>query len=143
MRVGLVLAAAAAAMLLAAGARAGSSGPMMRGDGGSVQSAASTRYAISPDSATLLIAGHGRAWSLDGGLFRAHQQATLGRGATLTVIDGGVPPHEIVEVTGRPVKMRRGTTMSGRAVTTTVVFVEAGIYRFRAAAGLSVAVKVR
>ena len=112
----------------------------------------SARASAAGGNATLLIRhqyAHCDAWSLNGGPFRARQSLTLKRGATLTVVDGDVMPHRLVELAGPAVTMRNATTMpmmggyvprtpglmNHMGASTTVTFSTAGVYRFRTRAG--------
>lgn len=113
---------------------------------------AASAHAAGRGTSTLLIRHqyeHCHAWSLNGGPFRARQSLTLGRGATLTVIDDDVMPHRLVEVGGPAVTWRNGTTMpmmggdvsSTRGLmrhmgaSTTIGFSRPGVYRFLTRAG--------
>jgi hypothetical protein len=125
----------------------GGYGPgMMGGYYGSTQTATPT------GSPTLLIRhqyAHCHTWSLNGGPFTAKQTVTLKRGATLTVIDDDVMPHQLVKLAGGSVTMRNGTTMPmmGRYLSSTpglmnhmgastaATFSTGGVYRFRTRAG--------
>ena len=92
---------------------------------------------------------HCHAWSLNGGPFKAAQAVTLPTGSTVTVIDGDVMPHRLVQLSGPATKMWNGTTMPmmGRSVSgtpgqmsqmgarTSVRFAHPGVYRFRTRAG--------
>jgi hypothetical protein len=112
----------------------------------------STQTATPSGSAMLLIRhqyAHCHTWSLNGGPFTAKQTVTLKRGATLTVIDEDVMPHQLVKLAGSSVTMRNGTTMpmmggyvsrtpglmNHMGAWTAVTFSKAGVYRFRTRAG--------
>ncbi len=103
-------------------------------------------------TATLVIRhqyAHCHTWSLNGGPFKANQAVMLKRGASLTVSNYDVMPHQLVRLVGAPVTMRNGTTMpmmggyvsqrpgmmSHMGARTTVTFSKAGVYRFRTRAG--------
>lgn len=112
----------------------------------------SGRASAAGPGATLLIRhqyAHCHTWSLNGGPFRARQDVTLERGASLTVVDDDVMPHRLVELAGPRVTMRSGTTMpmmggyrsqapglmSFMGAATTVTFSQPGVYRFRTRSG--------
>jgi hypothetical protein len=118
-----LLAVGAAALSLAGTALGGGPGHVARGDDGATHSQAAA------DNATLLI--RGRAWSLDGGPFEAHQRLTLVHGSTLTVLNGA-----LVETAGARVRMHHLGTA------TFVAFGRSGTYRFRSGT-LTVTVVVR
>jgi len=103
-------------------------------------------------NATLVIRhqyAHCHTWSLNGGVFKAQQRLTLKRGASLTVIDDDVMPHQLVKLAGASVAMRNGTTMpmmggyisqkpglmNWMGAATTVSFSKPGVYHFRTRAG--------
>ena len=133
---------------LAGGPGSGYGPGMMGGYYGTATPSSSSASA----SATLLIRhqyAHCHTWSLNGGAFKATQAVTLKRGATLTVIDDDVMPHQLVKLAGASVAMRNGTTMpmmggyisqkpglmNWMGAATTVSFSKPGVYHFRTRAG--------
>jgi plastocyanin len=78
---------------------------------------------------------HGcHSWSFDGGAYKASQVVQLSRGATLTVRNNDVMPHELVLTSGPSVKI--ATPRMGRmGAISRVRFTKAGVYHFKTKPG--------
>jgi plastocyanin len=89
------------------------------------------------------------AWALNGGAFKAAQVLRVKRGQTLTVVDDDVMAHLLVQKSGRPVAIHRGSSsmrdmatplhgpglMAHMGASVQVKFTKAGVYRFTTRAG--------
>jgi plastocyanin len=129
--------AAAGASILAAG--------LVVGCGGSNSTAATPASTSSAPTSALLVIEHVvrgcHSWALDGGPLKVNQAATLAAGATLSITDRDVMPHQLIEVSGpAPVvsgtRMNHmGTRMNHMGAAATVTFAKPGHYTFTTKAG--------
>jgi plastocyanin len=117
--------AAASASILGVG--------LLVGCGGSNSTAATPASTSSaPTSAALLIQHVVRgchSWALDGGPLKVNQDATLAAGGTLSITDGDVMPHQLIELSG-PAAVVSGTRMNHMGAAATVTFAKPGHYTF-------------
>jgi hypothetical protein len=114
--------------------------------------AASALGAARPSHASLTIRHQLRgchAWSLNGGAYRASQTVLLHRGGSVTVVNGDVMPHKLVETSGPAVTYTRvrlgGMTglkgtfppamLARMGAATRITFAKSGVYRFTTKAG--------
>jgi hypothetical protein len=90
-----------------------------------------------PKSATLTIRHQTQgchSWSFNGSSWHPSQSTTLVRGGMLTVVDGDVMPHTLIEVSG-PKAAISGAAMRHLDARARVVFLTKGTYVFKTKAG--------
>jgi plastocyanin len=79
---------------------------------------------------------HGcHTWSINGGAWKATQKLAVRRGATMTVIDNDVMPHQLVQKTGPAVRYTGRRLMGHMGASEKVTFLKAGTYSFLTRAG--------
>jgi plastocyanin len=87
----------------------------------------------SPQSGTTLTIRHQlrgcHSWSVNGGAFKPSQSVTLTKGATLTIVNNDVMPHQLVKLSGPALRLS-GANMSRPGATMHVKFAAPGVYTF-------------
>jgi plastocyanin len=74
-------------------------------------------------------------WSVNGNAWKATQKLTVAHGATMTVIDNDVMPHQLVQTSGPATRFTGKRLMAHMGAFVKVTFPKAGIYTFVTKAG--------
>ena len=78
---------------------------------------------------------HCHTWALDKGSYKAHLDATLAVGGSLTVTNNDVMPHRLLELSGPRALYSQSPSLSHMGATVKVTFPRAGVYTFKTKAG--------
>jgi plastocyanin len=70
------------------------------------------------------------AWSVNGGAYKASQNAHITRGATITFMNNDVMPHKLVKTSGPAVKFIGKANMNHMSASLKVRFSKTGTYKF-------------
>lgn len=78
---------------------------------------------------------HCHTWALDKGSYKAHIDATLAVGGSLTVTNNDVMPHRLLELSGPRALYSQSPSLSHMGATVKVTFPRAGVYTFKTKVG--------
>jgi len=78
---------------------------------------------------------HCHTWALDKGSYKAHIDATLAVGGSLTVTNNDVMPHRLLELSGPRALYSQSPSLSHMGATVKVTFPRAGVYEFKTKVG--------
>ena len=96
---------------------------------------ASASAHTTPATMTIRHQTHGcHTWSFNNGPSKAAQSVRLARGATLTIKNNDVMPHQLVRTSGPAVQIVKAK-MGRVGATARLHFTTAGVYRFKTKAG--------